>query len=434
VSRAEAVPVICDVPSAATATRQRTARLFWTLLHRYAGLFIAAFLVFAGITGVALAFYKELDRTLNPALHFVRERVQEPLSVNALADKVQATYPDALISVMMLDRNPGESVRVQLSPRIDAATGKPAVLEWTEIFVDPFDGRVLGGREKGVFKADLPHLMPFLYKAHYNLYLPGKWGEWFMGIVALVWMFDCFVGFYLTLPARAGRPAKKSWLRRWMPAWLVKRNASRARLNYDLHRAGGLWVWIVLFALAMSGVFFNLRTELFRPVVNTFSPLTEEPAAFLKTLPQSAQVPVLSYEDAIASAAALRTKNAPDMQLTYVGLMPDSPGIYRVRYAEPGRGDSNWRFRYENLYIDGVTGALLYTVAYDQGSAGDKFILWQYPLHSGYIFGFWGRVLVAITGVVTVVLSVTGVIIWLRKRFRVSGTPFSRRKSSHRSL
>src|SRR5689334_22434660 len=106
--------------------------LLLRLLHRYAGLFMAAFLIFAGVTGIALAFYKELDRTLNPALHFVRERAQSPLSVNALADKVQASYPSALISVMMLDRNPGESVRVQLSPRIDAATGKPALLEWTE--------------------------------------------------------------------------------------------------------------------------------------------------------------------------------------------------------------------------------------------------------------------------------------------------------------
>lgn len=396
------------------------ARLFWTLLHRYAGLFMVAFLVFAGITGIALAFYKELDRTLNPALYFVEERAQHPLAVNALVEKVQAAYPHALINVLMLDRNSGESVRARLSPRIDAVTGNPALLEWTEIFVDPFDGRVLGGREWGVFKADWPHLMPFLYKAHYTLYLPGKWGEWLMGIVALVWMLDCFIGFYLTLPAgRFGKPAKSSWLRRWLPAWLVKRNASRARLNYDLHRAGGLWVWIVLFALAMSGVFFNLRTELFRPVVNTFSPLREEPAVFLKSLPQSSQPLRLSFEEAIARAELLRSESAKKMRLTYVGLMPDSPGIYRVRYAEEGRGDVNWRFRYENLYIDGATGALLDTVAYDQGSAGDRFILWQYPLHSGFIFGFWGRVLVAIAGAVTVVLSVTGVVIWLRKRSRL---------------
>jgi uncharacterized iron-regulated membrane protein len=395
------------------------ARLFWTLLHRYAGLFMAVFLIFAGITGIALAFYKELDRTLNPALHFIDERARSPLPVDVLAAKVQAVYPGALINVLMLDRNPGESVRARLSPRIDPVTGKPAMLEWTEIFIDPFDGHVLGGREWGVFKADLPHLMPFLYKAHYTLYVPGKWGEWFMGAVALVWMLDCFVGFYLTLPAsRAGRPAKKSWWRRWLPAWLVQRNASRARLNYDLHRAGGVWVWIVLFALAMSGVFFNLKTELFRPVVNTFSPLSEEPAVFLKALPQSSRQP-LSFEDAIARAEQVRSGSARNMQLTYVGLMPDSPGIYRVRYAEQGRGDINWRFRYENLYIDGASGELLYTVAYDKGSAGDKFILWQYPLHSGFIFGFWGRVLVAIAGVVTVVLSVTGVVIWLRKRWRI---------------
>lgn len=409
--------------AAHTGISKRThgARPAWTLVHRYAGLLIAGFLIFAGVTGTALAFYKELDRALNPTLYQINEHAQAGLDAQTLADKVRAVYPQAFINLLTLDRDVGESVRVRLTPLTDPATGKPFALDYTEIFVDPFDGRVLGGREWGVFRADLPHLMPFLYKTHYTLYLPLKWGEWLMGIIALVWMLDCFVGFYLTLPASRANVrhvSKKSWLQRWKPAWLVKRGASATRLNFDLHRASGLWVWIVLFALAMSGVFFNLKTELFRPVVNVFSPLREEPAVFLKTLPQSSQALVLSFDDAIARAEALRSQSAKKMRLTYVGLMPDSPGIYRVRYAEEGRGDVNWHFRYENLYIDGATGALLDTVAYDQGSAGDKFILWQYPLHSGFIFGFWGRVLIGLTGVVVVLLSVTGIVIWVKKRRR----------------
>lgn len=406
---------------ARASRRRRGARVIGTSVHRYAGLFIAAFLVFAGVTGTALAFYKELDRALNPGFYRVDERARPALAAQVLADKVRAVYPHAFIDLLALDRRPGESVRARLTALPDPATGQPFALDRTEIFLDPFDGRVLGGREWGVFKPDRAHLMPFLYKAHYTLYLPRRWGEWLMGIVALVWMLDCFVGFYLTLPASgtADRPASnKSWLRRWQPAWRVKRGASATRLNYDLHRAGGLWVWIVLFALAMSGVFFNLRAELFRPVVSVFSPLREEPALALKRLPQSSQPLALSFDDAIARAAVLRSESAQKMRLAYVGRMPGSPGIYRVRYAQEGRGDVSWRFRYDNLYIDGATGALLDTVAYDKGSAGDRFLLWQYPLHSGYIFGFWGRVLVGVAGVVAAMLSVTGIVIWRKKRRR----------------
>lgn len=392
-----------------------SARIAWVLLHRYAGLCMALFLVWAGITGVALAFYKELDRALNPELYRVVERAQAPLDADALADDVRAVYPHAFINVLALDRRAGESVRMRLTPLTDPASDKPYPLSLTEIFVDPVDGRVLGGREWGVFAADRAHLLPFLYKAHYTLYA-GKIGEWFMGVVALIWALDCFVGFYLTLP-RAGT-ARRGWWQRWREAWRIKRGASAVRFNFDLHRAGGLWLWIVLFALAFTGVYFNLKNELFRPAVNAFSPLSEEAAVELKTVPQAQQPLRLSFADAIARGYELRSATARDWQLSYVGRQPEAPGIYRVRFAEYGRGDVSWRFRYENLYIDGATGALLKTVAYDQGSAGDRFILWQYPLHSGFVFGFWGRVLIAVAGVAAVVLSITGVLIWWRKRRR----------------
>ena len=41
----------------------------------------------------------------------------------------------------------------------------------------------------------------FIYDGHYKLAL-GEFGMWLFGIVAVIWTLDCFVGFYLTLPAR----------------------------------------------------------------------------------------------------------------------------------------------------------------------------------------------------------------------------------------
>jgi len=50
-----------------------------------------------------------------------------------------------------------------------------------------------------------------------------------------------------------------------------------------------------------------------------------------------------------------------------------------------------------------------------EGSAGDVFLQAQYPLHSGRILGLTGRIVVSVTGLV-VAMSVTGVLIWLKKR------------------
>jgi uncharacterized iron-regulated membrane protein len=40
----------------------------------------------------------------------------------------------------------------------------------------------------------------------------------------------------------------------------------------------------------------------------------------------------------------------------------------------------------------------------------------QFPLHSGRILGLPGRILISAMGIVVAMLSLTGIVIWLRKR------------------
>jgi uncharacterized iron-regulated membrane protein len=50
----------------------------------------------------------------------------------------------------------------------------------------------------------------------------------------------------------------------------------------------------------------------------------------------------------------------------------------------------------------------------------------QFPLHSGRLGGIFGRVLVSLLGVAVATLSVTGIIVWSRKRrARVAARPIS---------
>ena len=35
----------------------------------------------------------------------------------------------------------------------------------------------------------------------------------------------------------------KFWWNRWRPAWRIKFNAGAYRINFDIHRAFGLWTW-----------------------------------------------------------------------------------------------------------------------------------------------------------------------------------------------
>jgi hypothetical protein len=74
---------------------------------------------------------------------------------------------------------------------------------------------------------------------HYSLHIPemwgiDHWGLWLLGGIAIIWTIDCFVGFYLTLPARRreAATAERSWWQRWGPAWRVRWSGGSTRLNF----------------------------------------------------------------------------------------------------------------------------------------------------------------------------------------------------------
>lgn len=258
------------------ASRMPHLRPAMVLVHRWVGLAMAGFLLLAGLTGVLLAWYDELEAWISPQLFHIAapDSGAQPLDPLALRERVQAAYPHAWAAYAPLSREPGRTTVFYLFALPDPATGREAGLPNNQVFVDPYTGQVLGERNWGEISQGLKNLMPFIYRLHYELAL-GVVGSYAFGIVALLWTLDCFIGVYLTFPAPVrsapGRPAGsgKPWLVRWKPSWKVRWHGGSYKLNFDLHRAGGLWVWGMLFVLAWSSVAFNLSEEVYEPVMHT---------------------------------------------------------------------------------------------------------------------------------------------------------------------
>lgn len=217
-------------------------------LHRWAGLAVAAFLILVGLTGALLAFYPELSHALSPEL-FPGLRAGKELPLRELARIAEEIVPGAQVSSVFV----GYSGTAMIS--LDAAPGAPA-LAFTRIYLDTVSGRELGRMNWGAFPTSAAMIMPFIYTLHYSLAL-GEIGVWVMGIVAVVWTVDCFVSFFVTLPP-PGAHARKGFLARWTTAWRIKFGSSFYRLNFDIHRAGGLWLWAMLFVFAWSSVYWNM--------------------------------------------------------------------------------------------------------------------------------------------------------------------------------
>ncbi len=384
-------------------------RATWTLVHRYLGLLTAGFLFISGVTGAVISWDHELDDLLNPHLMEAHTPGQPQPSLE-LARQVEQRHPEAKVSYIPLHAGQGDSLGFGVD-----ATG------FNQVFVDPVSGAELGKREWGaVWPISKETLVSFLYRLHYSLHIPemwgiDRWGIWLMGVIAMAWVVDSFVGFYLTLPVRARTPAARSWWQRWQPAWKVRWGGG-AKLNFDLHRAFSLWTWALLFILAFTAISLNLYREVFYPLMKTVSEVT--PTPFDTRVPQDLRNPILArvgYESVLQQAAQEAQRRAwkePAGSVFY----SQAYGIYGVSFFKPGDDHGAGGVGPAVLYYDGIDGRLLGDRQPWKGTAADIFVQAQFPLHSGRILGLPGRILISAMGIVVAMLSVTGVVIWWRKR------------------
>ncbi|HCJ29520.1 MAG TPA: PepSY domain-containing protein, partial [Pseudomonas sp.] len=169
------------------------------LLHRYIGLATALFLFFAGITGSILAFHHELDEWLNPAFYHTTSK-GPVMAPGTLVDHVQQANPRMQVWYMEFPDEPGHAALMALVPRKDPETGKPYQERPVVHYLDAVTGEQVGTRYWGECCFSRQNFVPFMLEFHYNLSLPGNWGLWLMGLVAIFWTLDCFVSLWLTFP------------------------------------------------------------------------------------------------------------------------------------------------------------------------------------------------------------------------------------------
>jgi uncharacterized iron-regulated membrane protein len=179
------------------------------------------FLVIVGLTGSFLVFYPELERLLNPQWYPDRA-TGAWLSAGEIASQLEAVEPRLHVNQVSLQGFDG-ATSAWVQGNSNPNTCKPYDLGYNYVILDPSNGKVLDRVEYGAITSGLQNLMGFIYDLHWTLAL-GSFGMWLLGILALAWTFDCFIGFYLTLPVSRRIKAdglissNKTWWQRWNSA------------------------------------------------------------------------------------------------------------------------------------------------------------------------------------------------------------------------
>ncbi|MET3136215.1 putative iron-regulated membrane protein [Undibacterium sp. GrIS 1.2] len=389
-------------------------RPLFVLLHRWFGLAVAIFLFISGMTGAFISWDHELDALLNPQLFHARSAEKNDgakmLSGLELANRLEAGDPAIWVTYVLNEAEPGHTVQMSVEGKINPVTSKPYELGFNQIAVDPVSGEIQGKRQWGEISLSRENLLPFLYKLHYTMHIPNvggiELGIWLMGIIGMVWVLDCFIALYLSFP---------NW-GSWRKSLAFRWRQGGHKLNFDLHRSGGVWVWLLLLVLAITSVSMNLNSQVVRPLVQLCSPLSAD--VFATRVPQAPDrpvLPVLSREQVMQLAQTEAQQRGWTLPAGGVFYSP-AFGVYGVGFFEAGNDHGDGGLGNAWLYFDGSDGHSAGARIPGSGSAGDIFLQAQFPLHSGRILGLSGRIFISIMGLVVAMLSVTGVLIWIKKR------------------
>jgi len=382
-------------------------------LHRYLGLLLAGFLFIAGVTGSVLAFYYEFDALLNPGLFRVEQAGQAAArSPTELAQAVNAWDERIRIFYSPITATPSRATVAYVEPVDNPQTGDAFNVPYDEVFINPITAEVTGARLWGEC-CGRENVIPMMHKLHNRLFLPSSIGRPIWGTVALLWTIMAVIGLVLTWPA-----AKPKW-QRWRQAWKLNRGLPLLPMLISLHRATGLWFWLMIIPLAASGAAIGLDKQLFVPVVNLFSasaPQVETQIEPSPMAPAGTDQPAISFDTAVGEAQQ-------HMQLLGLQTEPSAisydheDGTYRIDFGNRDQAG----LHFNSVYLAATDGTIMGDTVKGTYSLEDWASATRDRIHSGKIAGLPGRILVFLSGWAVALLSLTGVIVWWKRRRRSSG-------------
>ncbi|HEX2525046.1 MAG TPA: PepSY domain-containing protein, partial [Geminicoccus sp.] len=213
------------------ATAQRPARAaiyraVWRW-HFYAGLIALPFLILLAVTGGLYLFHDELDGWFHRDLLTVEAQTSPALQPADLTSRALAAHPGTAYKYLP-PANPKASAEVGI---------KSPSSEKFSVFLDPYDGRVLGTL------GDQASVMWTVRQLH-SLALFGTWPSYLIEIVGGWAIILVVTGFYLW------------WPRRRQSGGIVSlRGTSRQRVFWrDLHAVTGMVAGLFIGFLALTGM------------------------------------------------------------------------------------------------------------------------------------------------------------------------------------
>jgi uncharacterized iron-regulated membrane protein len=346
------------------------------LIHLWLGLGTGLIVFIIGITGCLYVFEEEIrDFTQKDRLYVSAEN-KPFVGLEKIIRTFEQVAPEEKITVIRIkEKQPNATV--QLAVKNDKV-----------YYFNPYNGRL-------VYKGESDWL-DTVEELHTSLLL-GETGKFIQRWSVVVFVIMLISGLVLWFPRQ---------MRLLKQALTVKWKASFKRINYDLHNVLGFYASGILLIIALTGLFFAFKEVKMAAAFLTGTKLKDgEKQMLVKSSNVIDSLPVhygkLYHDFSI---------KYPGAELTSISVRKN--GELRLRMIYPYK----WARNQNTFYFDSATGSLSKAKLFKNFNRADLVEAINYDLHTGRVFGLFGKIVACIASLIAASLPVTGLIIWLKKK------------------
>ncbi|BEV47073.1 PepSY-associated TM helix domain-containing protein [Afipia carboxidovorans] len=354
----------------------------WGWVHKWSSIICTVFMLLLCVTGLPLIFHEEIDEVLHAQVKAEQVAPGTPRAdLDKVMEAVRVALPETVPHFLIWDRDDPNVVMVSVGKSI---TDNPANNKLARV-----DAHTAAYLDAPDFTKRFTYIM---LKLHTDMFagLPGKLFLGFMGILFCVAIIS---GIVVYAPSM-----------RKLPFGTYRRERRRVVRWLDVHNLAG--ILLVMWTLVVG----------FTGVINTWADLVIKYWQFDQLAAMTVQYkdrPLVANPASIEEAVKVARKAEPDMKPAFVAF-PGSIFSSKSHYAVFLHGNTPLTSRLlKPALIDAETGVL--TDSREMPWYVSTLLLSQ-PLHFGDYGGMPLKIIWAILDIITIVLLVTGLYLWLRRR------------------
>lgn len=246
----------------------------------------------------------------------------------------------------------------------------------------------------------------FILNGHRTLWM-GETGSKIIGIGVLVFVVLLISGIVLWWP--------KKWIKSIRDqSFKIKWNARFKRVNYDLHKVAGFYVFLVLLLISLTGLVYSYKwySKSLYWVTSGGKSLTQAKPLSDTTL--NAEFAPANL-DKLYSKLATTPGNA-GMTIAVPAKASDVIGF--VVYLKAGTLYKADRYAFDQYTMKPVILNSPLLGKYEEASIPDKIRRMNYDLHVGAIMGLPTKIIAFLASLISASLPITGFLVWYGKKFK----------------